>query len=220
MLLLRRSLASMREPRLYLSMERSYLSLIKFLFIAFATGILAKKFTLLLTVLQLADLRHFFNELYDLLTWPSLLLLYSVFLLFAADLRYVDSGGVVAPREEEDPRVYCSAERTLLSWVRTGISILILGFVIEKFDFFLHKLAYVFHRKMAIVGTFAGMDLFFIALGMVTLICGFWSFFTTLAQVEEGVYRPHFWIYAVYGLALLLTLLGMTRLLWILGFSA
>jgi hypothetical protein len=60
-LLLRRSLASVREPRLYLSMERSYLSLVKFLFIAFATGILAKKFTFLLLVLRLPSLLHFFD---------------------------------------------------------------------------------------------------------------------------------------------------------------
>jgi len=219
-LLLRRSLASVREPRLYLSMERSYLSLVKFLFIAFATGILAKKFTFLLLVLHLPGLLHFFDDLYTLLTWPSLLLLYAVFLLFASDLRYVDRGVVVAAREVEDPRVYCSAERTLLSWLRTGISIIVFGFVIEKFDFFLSKLAYILHRKIALASTFAGMDLFFIGLGMITLVCGFWSFFATLAQVEAGVYRPHFWIYGVYGLALLLTLLGMTRLLWILGFSA
>jgi uncharacterized membrane protein YidH (DUF202 family) len=219
-LLLRRSLASVREPRLYLSMERSYLSLVKFLFIAFAAGILAKKFALLLMVLHLPGLLHVFNDLYDLLTWPSLFLLYTVFLLFASDLRYVDRGGVVAAREVEDPRVYCSAERTLLSWLRTGISIMVFGFVIEKFDFFLSKLAYILHKKIAMASTFAGMDLLFIALGMITLICGFWSFFTTLAQVEAGFYRPHFWIYGVYGLALLLTLLGMTRLLWMLGFPA
>jgi hypothetical protein len=59
-LLLRRSLASVREPRLYLSMERSYLSLVKFLFIAFATGILAKKIHLSVVGSAFAELAAFF----------------------------------------------------------------------------------------------------------------------------------------------------------------
>lgn len=38
---------------------------------------------------------------------------------------------------ESDPRVYFAAERTLLAWLRTGLTIIALGFVIARFGLFL-----------------------------------------------------------------------------------
>lgn len=49
---------------------------------------------------------------------------------------------------EPDPRVYFAAERTLLAWVRTGIAILGLGFVVARFGLFLGLL----HPQTAAVG--------------------------------------------------------------------
>jgi putative membrane protein len=40
-----------------------------------------------------------------------------------------------------DPRVFFAAERTVLAWVRTGIGVIGLGFVIAKFGLFLHYIA-------------------------------------------------------------------------------
>ncbi len=42
---------------------------------------------------------------------------------------------------ERDPRVYFAAERTLLAWVRTGITVIGLGFVVARFGLFLRLLA-------------------------------------------------------------------------------
>lgn len=39
-----------------------------------------------------------------------------------------------------DPRVYFAAERTLLAWVRTGITVIGLGFVVARFGIFLRML--------------------------------------------------------------------------------
>jgi putative membrane protein len=36
-----------------------------------------------------------------------------------------------------DPRVYFAAERTLLAWLRTGLTIMALGFVVARFGLFL-----------------------------------------------------------------------------------
>jgi putative membrane protein len=36
-----------------------------------------------------------------------------------------------------DPRIYFAAERTLLSWIRTGIAIMAFGFVVARFGLFL-----------------------------------------------------------------------------------
>ena len=38
---------------------------------------------------------------------------------------------------ERDPRVYFAAERTLLAWVRTGVTVIGLGFVVARFGLFL-----------------------------------------------------------------------------------
>lgn len=37
----------------------------------------------------------------------------------------------------QDPRVYFAAERTFLAWVRSGIALMALGFVVSKFGLFL-----------------------------------------------------------------------------------
>ena len=41
--------------------------------------------------------------------------------------------------EPNDPRVFFASERTLLAWVRTGVSVIGLGFVVAKFGMFLEE---------------------------------------------------------------------------------
>jgi putative membrane protein len=43
----------------------------------------------------------------------------------------------------DDPRVRFAAERTLLAWVRTGLSLMGFGFVVARFGLFLRELAAV-----------------------------------------------------------------------------
>jgi putative membrane protein len=40
-----------------------------------------------------------------------------------------------------DPRVFFASERTLLAWVRSGLTVMGLGFVVAKFGLFLSHLA-------------------------------------------------------------------------------
>src|SRR5271156_3896829 len=48
------------------------------------------------------------------------------------------------PRDNPaDPRIYFAAERTLLAWVRTGLTMMGFGFVVARFGFFLRELAAV-----------------------------------------------------------------------------
>jgi len=39
--------------------------------------------------------------------------------------------------DSDDPRIYFAAERTLLAWVRTGLTVIGLGFVVARFGLFL-----------------------------------------------------------------------------------
>jgi len=40
-----------------------------------------------------------------------------------------------------DPRVYLAAERTLLAWIRTGVALMGLGFLVAKFGLFVRELS-------------------------------------------------------------------------------
>lgn len=40
-----------------------------------------------------------------------------------------------------DPRVFFAAERTLLAWVRSGLTVIALGFVVARFGLFLRIMA-------------------------------------------------------------------------------
>ncbi|MCU0960908.1 MAG: DUF202 domain-containing protein [Pirellulaceae bacterium] len=40
-----------------------------------------------------------------------------------------------------DPRVYLAAERTLLAWIRTGLAMMGLGFLVAKFGLFVREMA-------------------------------------------------------------------------------
>lgn len=42
---------------------------------------------------------------------------------------------------DSDPRVFFAAERTLLAWLRTGLTIIALGFVVSRFGLFVHLLS-------------------------------------------------------------------------------
>lgn len=72
---------------------------------------------------------------------------------------------------DNDPRVYFAAERTLLAWVRTGMTVIGLGFVVARFGLFLRLVSE--RRALAEGSTFSGL------LGSGLVLCG--AAFTALA---------------------------------------
>ncbi len=51
------------------------------------------------------------------------------------------AGGTSVSPGDPDPRIYFAAERTLLAWLRTGIAVIGLGFVVARFGLFLRLIS-------------------------------------------------------------------------------
>ena len=72
--------------------------------------------------------------------------------------------------ERNDPRVFFAAQRTLLAWSRTSLTLMAFGFVIERFGLFLRMLAPQSGGSGLQRGVSFWIGLAFIALGAVAAI--------------------------------------------------
>jgi putative membrane protein len=76
------------------------------------------------------------------------------------------------PLSDFDPRVFFAAERTLLAWIRTGITIIALGFVVARFGLFVQLLGT--QSDVAIASTHprlsAGLGITFILAGTLSIL--------------------------------------------------
>jgi putative membrane protein len=111
-----------------------------------------------------------------------------------------------------DPRVLFAAERTLLAWVRSSISVTALGFVVAKFALLLESLqlrpAATGHHWLAVA---IGIGL--VAAGIAMSLLGAVQYRVALrnvppADVPPG-YRPHAVEVVAYSLAALGILLAL-----------
>jgi len=70
-----------------------------------------------------------------------------------------------------DPRVFFAAERTLLAWIRTGLTIMGFGFVVARFGLFLALLAAEHRPSAATPSLFSsGIGIALVLLGAVAMI--------------------------------------------------
>jgi putative membrane protein len=73
---------------------------------------------------------------------------------------------------EADPRVYFAAERTLLAWIRTGITIMAFGFVVARFGLFL-RLLRADHLEKAPTGSVSPyLGALLVVIGVVAISAG------------------------------------------------
>ncbi|MBA4107225.1 MAG: hypothetical protein C0485_15885 [Pirellula sp.] len=116
--------------------------------------------------------------------------------------------------EGDDPRVYFAAERTLLAWIRTGLAVIGLGFVVSRFGLFLRLMRDVPNAAPHAGSTWIGVGL--VLLGSASIGLAAWQHLQFSRGLKAaGLPRPSAmrWsatfaaIIAMIGLALALYLL-------------
>lgn len=83
-----------------------------------------------------------------------------------------------------------SNERTLLSWIRTGIGIMVFGFVIVKFSLFVNQLPASLFKDTDIPknGFTIIIGIALVLTGALTIILSYWKYRRTYKLLQQGKY--------------------------------
>jgi len=92
----------------------------------------------------------------------------------------------------KDRRVHMANERTFLAWVRTSISIMAFGFVVEKFSLFVKQLSYYFGKESAPPppGVSSIIGILLIGLGAVMGVLAYVRYRSVERQIDNDMYAP------------------------------
>jgi putative membrane protein len=115
------------------------------------------------------------------------------------------------PIPESDPRVFFAAERTLLAWLRTGLTIIALGFVVSRFGLFVQLLAAQSKTPSAVTHSTlsAALGVSFVIIGALAIVAAaiqHQRFIATLPQTDLP--RTYSKVFALV-LSLLVAALGI-----------
>jgi len=93
-----------------------------------------------------------------------------------------------------DPRVRMAAERTLLAWIRTGLAMMGLGFVVARFGWFLRELAARDAEPARVNGGSLALGVGLVALGAATNALAAVAHARFLRRFDRGeAYRAPAW---------------------------
>lgn len=92
-----------------------------------------------------------------------------------------------------DPRVFFAAERTLLAWNRTSLTLMAFGFVIERFGLFVHML--LPQQPGTLQKSFAfWIGLAFIALGSLAAVAAVVQYRKVLRTLKPIEIPENYWV--------------------------
>jgi putative membrane protein len=84
-------------------------------------------------------------------------------------------------------RDHAANERTYLAWVRTGITVMVLGFIVEKFEIFLASLTGLLTDQAHKISQSTGaryVSLALVSLGVLVILAGAIRFFRVKAALD------------------------------------
>jgi len=89
-------------------------------------------------------------------------------------------------------RVHMANERTFLAWIRTSISIMAFGFVVEKFSLFVKQFAYYLGKEASPppAGYSAVLGVILVGLGAAIGVLSFFRYKAVELQIDEDAYVP------------------------------
>ncbi|MEQ1515835.1 MAG: DUF202 domain-containing protein [Usitatibacteraceae bacterium] len=104
-----------------------------------------------------------------------------------------------------DPRVFFASERTLLAWMRTGIAIVGLGFIVSRFGLFLQLVAAQSpgHATRISAVSSSGIGIFFVLIGAVSVAVAtvqHGRFIQTLPEIDRPAEYSRHWALWLSGL--------------------
>ena len=89
-------------------------------------------------------------------------------------------------------RVHMANERTFLAWIRTSVSIMAFGFVVEKFSLFVKQIAFYMGKEIAPPprGYTSAIGILLVALGVLMGVLALVRYKTVERQIDEDTYEP------------------------------
>lgn len=128
-----------------------------------------------------------------------------------------------AAQEGSNRRDHLANERTFLAWIRTNLGIMALGFVVEKFSFFLEEVASFLgksepkpstaHSTLQGYSSIFGISL--IGIGALLCLFAFLKFKKTEKQINDDTYRSSIFLDTI--LALFIFFIGVSMIIYLIS---
>ena len=116
------------------------------------------------------------------------------------------------PISDSDPRVFFAAERTLLAWLRTGLTIIAIGFVVARFGLVVQLLASQSqpHPSGTSSPVSAGLGVAFVVVGSLAILLAAVQHRRFVATLSSPNLPPAYSRNTAVGLSLVVAALGIT----------
>ena len=113
---------------------------------------------------------------------------------------------------------HAANERTFLAWIRTGLTIMALGFVIERLDLLLASLGLTAQAEVPTMGKaeIHGLSVSLVSLAIVLIIGSGYRFVDINRAIDDQAVRPFKATLMPLGMALVLLAVGVLLLLYLL----
>jgi putative membrane protein len=116
---------------------------------------------------------------------------------------------------DNDPRIFFAAERTLLAWLRTGLAVIGVGFLVARFGLFLAIASQQTHQHQPrLFSTVLGIG--FVLLGSAMIGVAAWQQVQFCRDLPADQRPSRYWLNFSVWMAALITILGLALAIYLL----